>query len=309
MKRNQGKLMSCVMFTSMLLLGACGESEEANTDVNTDAVIDTTAIINDEEETELQSFDPSLEYTVPTPSDLFLALQNIGSEAKFNFLNDPAKVSNYGDKKSRALNFGVYFADLSYASSFNYGPELFNYIKVVDDLSDELNIRSAMDEALKDRIQAHISAGTVDSIVSISANTYYEAYEYLDKNERGGTLRMIVAGGWIEGLYLLTNMVETYDAADPIVEEIANQSLTVESIMGFLNVFGESDADVEEVMSELSDIEELFMGLEYAEGTTEATVNDSGVTVLDGGDRPVISEEQFNELKSMVDELRNSITG
>ena len=119
------------MFTSVLLLGGCGESEEVNTDVNTDDVVDTTAISN-EEESELQSFDPSLEYTVPTPSDLFLALQNIGSEAKFNFLNDPANVSNYGDKKTRALNFGVYFADLSYASSFNYGPELFNYIKVMN---------------------------------------------------------------------------------------------------------------------------------------------------------------------------------
>ena len=296
------------MFSSVLLLGACGESEDVTNDVNTDTVTDTTVDSSDVE-SELQSFDPSLEYTVPTPSDLFLALQNIVSEAKFNFLNDPSKVSGYGDKKSRALNFGIYFADLSYASSFDYGPELFKYIKVVDDLSDELNIRSAMDEALKDRIQAHISAGTVDSIVSISANTYYEAYEYLDKNERGGTLRMIVAGGWIEGLYLLTNMVETYDAADPIVEEIANQSLTVESIMGFLNAYAESDPDVEEVMADLSDIEELFMGLEYAEGSTESTVNDSGITVLDGGDRPVISEEQFNELKSMVDELRNSITG
>ena len=300
--------MCYAFMSSLIMFSACGESEEPAQNENPEQGVDT--VVNDIEiEPEFQSFDPSLEYTVPTPSDLFLALQNIGSEGKFNFLNDPAKISDYGDKKSRALNFGVYFADLSYASSFNYGPDLLNYIKVVDDLSDELNIRSAMDEALKDRIQMHIAAGTVDSIVSISSDTYYKAYEYLDENERGGTLRMIVAGGWIEGLYLLTHMVDAYDANNPIVEEIANQQLTVENIMGFLNAYAETDADVEEVMADLSGIEELYMSLEYAEGTTESTVNEDGMTVLDGGERPIISEEQFNELKSMVSELRNSITG
>ena len=304
----QFKFICVVSLASSVLLSSCGENEAPIQDEEIPAVADVSEIdeVNNEEE---QSFDPNLSYEVPTPSDLFLALQSLGSEGKFDFLNNPSKVSNYGDKKSKALNFGVYFADLSYASSFNYGPELVKYIKVVDDLSDELNIKSALDKALTDRLQEHISAGTVDSIVSISSDTYYQAYDYLDQNKRGGTLRLIVAGGWIEGLYLLTNMVESYDAESPIVEEIASQQLTVESVMGFLNDFADEDADVEEIMGELSDIEQLFMNFEYAEGTTESSVNDAGLTVLEGGDRPIISEQQFNELKSLVAELRNSITG
>ena len=304
----QLKVICGISIASSVLLISCGGTE---TPIHNDDVAVVADVVVEEEvnEAEFQSFDPSLSYEVPTPSDLFLALQNIGSEGKFNFLNNPSKVSDYSDKKSKALNFGVYFADLSYASSFNFGPELVKYIKVVDNLSDELNIKSALDKALTERLQAHISAGTVDSIVSISADTYYQAYDYLDKNKRGGTLRLIVAGGWIEGLYLLTNMVESYDANNPIIEEIANQQLTVESVMGFLNDFADEDSDVEEIMGELSDIEQLFMGLEYAEGTTESSVNEAGLTVLVGGDRPVINEEQFNELKSMVAELRNSITG
>ncbi|MBT4776106.1 MAG: hypothetical protein HOH13_08065 [Crocinitomicaceae bacterium] len=304
----QFKFICVVSLASSVLLSSCGENEAPIQDEEIPAVADVSEVdeVNNEEE---QSFDPNLSYEVPTPSDLFLALQSLGSEGKFDFLNNPSKVSNYGDKKSKALNFGVYFADLSYASSFNYGPELVKYIKVVDDLSDELNIKSALDKALTDRLQEHISAGTVDSIVSISSDTYYQAYDYLDQNKRGGTLRLIVAGGWIEGLYLLTNMVESYDAESPIVEEIASQQLTVESVMGFLNDFADEDADVEEIMGELSDIEQLFMNFEYAEGTTESSVNDAGLTVLEGGDRPIISEQQFNELKSLVAELRNSITG
>ena len=304
----QFKFICVVSLASSVLLSSCGENESPIQDEEIPAVAEVSEAV-EVDNSEEQSFDPNLSYEVPTPSDLFLALQSLGSEGKFDFLNNPSKVSNYGDKKSKALNFGVYFADLSYASSFNYGPELVKYIKVVDDLSDELNIKSALDKALTDRLQEHISAGTVDSIVSISSDTYYQAYDYLDQNKRGGTLRLIVAGGWIEGLYLLTNMVENYDAESPIVEEIASQQLTVESVMGFLNDFADEDADVEEIMGELSDIEQLFMNFEYAEGTTESSVNDAGLTVLEGGDRPIISEQQFNELKSLVAELRNSITG
>ena len=82
------------------------------------------------------------------------------------------------------------------------------------------------------------------------------------------------------------------------------------SVFATTNVVAQDeDADVEEIMGELSDIEQLFMNFEYAEGTTESSVNDAGLTVLEGGDRPIISEQQFNELKSLVAELRNSITG
>ncbi len=304
----QFKVICVLSLASSVLLSSCGENETPIQNEEIPAVADSV-LADEGNKSEEQSFDPNLSYEVPTPSDLFLALQNIGSEGNFDFLSNPSNVSNYGDKKSKALNFGVYFADLSYASSFNYGPELVKYIKVVDNLSNELNIKSALDKALTERLQEHISNSELDSIVSISADTYYQAYDYLDQNKRGGTLRLIVAGGWIEGLYLLTNMVETYEAGSPIIEEIASQQLTVESVMGFLNDFADEDADVEEIMGELSDIEQLFMNLEYAEGTTESSVNDAGLTVLKGGDRPIISEEQFNELKSLVAELRNSITG
>jgi hypothetical protein len=306
MKRNKVKLLSSVSLGAALVFGACGETEVADTDVTTDLLEDTVA--NDNDIVEL-SFDPELEYKVPTPSDLFVALQNSGSEGNFQFLNDPAKAGDYDDKKSKALNFGVYSADLGYASSFGFGPDIVKYIKAVDDLSSELNIQGAMNGALKERLQAHISAGTLDSIVSISSDTYYKAYDYLDKNDRGATLRMVVAGGWIEGLYLLTSMVDTYDENNPLVQEIANQALTVENIMGFLNDFAEKDLDVQATMEELMDIEMLFMDLEYVEGGEETTSNQDGVVLLSGGERLSITEEQFNDLKAKVADLRNSITG
>ena len=56
-------------------------------------------------------------YQVPTPNELFAVLKN--SDAPFNkeILNDVSNSGNYLTKSSKALNFGVYTADLAYATS------------------------------------------------------------------------------------------------------------------------------------------------------------------------------------------------
>ena len=42
----------------------------------------------------------------------------------------------------------------------------------------------------------------------LSNDTYFQAYSYLEENERGSTLALIVLGGWIESLYIMTNLGE-----------------------------------------------------------------------------------------------------
>lgn len=307
MKRNQVNFMSSMVLAATLLLSACGETEDVNTDTTNDTAVDTagTDTANDLDE---MNFDPSIEYKVPTPADLFMALDNSGASANFDHLNDPANVGNYDDKKTKALNLGVYIADLGYATNFDYGPDIVKYLKAVDDLMKELNISGAMDEDLRDRLNAHIASGQKDSLSLLTSEPFYKAYDYLERNERGATLRMVVAGGWVEGLYLLTHMVDDYDESDPIVQEVANQALSVEAVMGFMYEKSD-DADVEETMSDLAEIEMIFMGLDYKEEEGATTTSEDGTVMLSGGDRPVINEEQFNELKSKVAELRNSITG
>ncbi len=309
MKINQTKFLSSLGVASMLVLASCGEDETVNTNNDHNDIVADTSGANTDMMIE-DVFDPELDYKVPTPSDLFMALESGGKTRRMDILNDPEKAGSYTDKKSKALNFGIYSADLGYIGTSENGSDLvLGYIKAVSDLGEELNISGAMDEVLAEKLQAHVTNGEMDSVLAMSSENYYKAYNYLDKNDRGATLRLVVAGGWIEGLYLLTNMVDQYSKNDPIVQEVANQSLTVESIMGFLNDFAEKDMDVQETMEDMMEIEILLMNLDYADGAEETTTTEDGIAVFSGGDRPVITEEQFNELKSKVAELRNSITG
>jgi len=307
MKRNQVKVISSVTVATVLLFSACGETEVVNTDPTNDVVEDTASnMVNDI--TDELSYDPNKEYKVPTPADLFMALENIGATANFDHMNDPSKASEYDDKKSKAMNLGVYIADLGYASNFEFGPDIVKYLKAADDLMSDLNITGAMDADLKDKLSALVASGDKESLSSLTSEPFYKAYDYLEKNEREAALRLIVAGGWIEGLYLLTNMVDEYEEGNQVVQEIANQALSVESVMGFL-AEQQDDADVSDVMMDLADIEMIFSELEFSEGDDETSTDENGTMMMSGGGNLSISKEQFDSLKSKVADLRNLITG
>ena len=103
-------------------------------------------------------------------------------------------------------------------------------------------------------------------------------------------------------------MVDVYDADNAVIQEVANQALSIESVMGFLNEMVE-DPDVESIIMDLADIEIIFDELDFVEDNDESSSENNGVTMLSGGGHLSISEEQFNLLKLKVAELRNSITG
>ena len=96
-----------------------------------------------------------------------------------------------------------------------------------------------------------------------------------------------------------------------VCQRIADQKLTLENLMIFTSTI-END-QLSEIVGELSAIEEVFNSEiieEKAEAeATEFTSSESedGVMIFGGGVSSSISEAQFNELKSIVLDLRTSI--
>ena len=119
---------------------------------------------------------------------------------------------------------------------------------------------------------------------------------------------MIVVGGWIEGLNIILNL-EPYSDGSEVCQRIADQKLTLENLMIFTSTI-END-QLSEIVGELSAIEEVFNSeiIEEESEATEFTSNESedGVMIFGGGVSSSISEAQFNELKSIVLDLRTSI--
>jgi len=246
-------------------------------------------------------------YQVPTPNELFAVLKNANAPYNKDILNDIANLNNYTTKGIKGLNFGVYAADLAYVSSLGYIEDASKIFETIRSLSKDLEIENALDEVIYKRIQSNLESSNADSLFYLSNDVYYNAYSYLDQNERGDVLGMIVVGGWIEGLNIILNL-EPYNEGSEIVQRIADQKLTLENLLVFTSKI--KDQDLESVISELSAISEVFNNVnsdESSEGELTTTTGDDGVAMFGGGANLTLSEDQFNNLKDIVLELRTSI--
>ena len=298
------KSFKILNFALVLTLFSCSSSQSENTSINEDVIEDQTeAVVNE------MSDDVSAFYQVPTPNELFAVLKYADIKYDNNVVNDVANVNNYSTKSAKALNFGVYAADLAYASSLGSSNDASEYFETIKKLSADLGVENALDEAIMSRIQNNMEAANGDSLFYLSNETYYKAYSYLEENDRSDVLGMIVMGGWIEGLNIMLNVAE-FEEGSELSSRIADQKLTMSNLLVFASRL--QNDDINDIVSEMSSIEDLLNSLEYVSSENELSTtveSDHGedVVVLGGGDVLTINAEQHAELKSLVSELRSSI--
>ena len=247
---------------------------------------------------------------MPTPNELFAVLKN--SDAPFNkeILNDVSNSGNYLTKFSKALNFGVFTADLAYATSQGSFEDAASLFEAVKSLSKDLEIENAIDQIIFERLKENLDNANADSLFYLSNETYYSAFSYLEENDRQDVLAMIAVGGWIEGLNIILNL-EPYSEDSEICQRIADQKLTLENLLIFVSDI-ENDK-LTDLVSDLSVIEEIFN--EKSENSNDESIetevvnstNEDGVMVFGGGNSVSLSNSQFDQLKSTVMDLRTSI--
>ena len=298
-----------ILYTHFLItifafsITSCSNPNEAEVPAASEEVVGQI-----EEESTSEVLEDHMFYQVPTPNELFAVLKNADVAYNRENLNDISNVNKYETKASKALNFGVYTADLAYITSLGQMDDASKFFETIRNLSKDLEIENAVDEVILKRLQSNLENSNADSLFYLSNETYYNAYSYLEENDRRDVLAMIVVGGWIEGLNIILNL-EPYSDGSEVCQRIADQKLTLENLMIFTSTI-END-QLSEIVGELSAIEEVFNSenTEEEAEATEFTSNESedGVMIFGGGVSSSISEEQFNELKSIVLDLRTSI--
>lgn len=300
---NRKKILSHAFIgASSILLLSCGGDNDGNELTN----INVTDTVEAEMDTTGMSSDIVMEYSVPTPNELFEIVKAQGGEKQMNLVNPLENSENYVDQKSKAINFGVYSADVAYLSCFGIGTDFLKYFKKIEELGDELGISGAFNEDIMERIESN--EGDTDSLFAISNDTYYESYSYLEENEKGTELSLIMAGGYVESLFIVSNLVTTYSDDDPIVSKIGDQRVILESLIDFISSYME-DPSVEEVAGDLMDLQAVFEdNMEFEESDASTSNSESGTLVVSGGGSYKMSEIAYNAIKAKATELRDKYT-
>ncbi|MBN2166547.1 MAG: hypothetical protein JW717_09750 [Marinilabiliaceae bacterium] len=221
-------------------------------------------------------------YPLPTSFEVTEMLNRIGASYILTLSNSETNVNKYLTEKSQALNLGVYGADLSYASTYRQRQETMNYMSVSKALIEELNISAAVDPDIIDKIEQ--LGDDKDALVKIITNSFYNTYNYLKKNDRGGVASIIMAGSWVEGLFIATHISDDTFNNKEMVKIVLDQKKSLDQLLNIMAKDQESK-DVKEVFSDLKPLKDIYDSIE----------------------QDAITEQQMENIKTAVNELREKI--
>ncbi len=244
-------------------------------------------------------------YSLPSPLETAMLIKNAGAQYDEGLMNLTANTSRYITAKSKALNLGIYSTDLSYASLFDQTQATMNYIEAAKKMADGLNILNAINEETIQRLEEHIN--NRDVIIDIISETLMNSNSFLKENGLEATASVVLVGGWVEGLYIATNLVNERSLKDnKLVERIVDQKLSLDIMVNLLEESPE-DADAMAVLEDVKSLKSIFDKITIKQGNVTAVEDPAtNVTTLKSESSIHITPDVFKELRSKVIEIRTS---
>ncbi len=296
--RFQNALRILPAFAIVLAFNSCGNDE------NPKGNVDST-IGGDSSQTVTTATNNDLPTGVPSPSEMFAFMKTAGaSKGDGSLLNSPDNEKNYVSKKAQSLNLGIYSADLLYCSTFNVSEKVVAYFGTCMRMGDKLKVATSLTDKDKDRISKN--AGNGDSLISISNDLYLSSFENLENNQRGTDLSLMLAGGWVESLYLMSNMVKDFDKDQATAARIADQKLSLENLIEFMAIKDNSNEDVVAVSDQLKELKTMMDEVKTSDNKNGGMQMKNGKRVLGGGSTTTITKDQFDKIKAKILEIRTS---
>ena len=244
-------------------------------------------------------------YSIPSPLRAISLLKRAGSHYIDGLINGAENVKNYTTNSEQALNLGVYGADLAYTCLFDQTQAAIKCMKASKSLAESMGISSAFSSNnLVARFENNLSKR--DSLVSIVSELYRESGNYLKENDNNSGSALMLAGGWIEGLYIASKSYEK-NSLKGLVGRISEQKLSLDNLISMLNDFKDQQG-FKALIAGLEDLKKEFekSAVNYTEKaattdekTKEITLNSEANFALDESQVKLVSKK-IQVLRSMV---------
>jgi hypothetical protein len=281
----------------MLSLASCGGSDEKK-----------TGVPQEQEQPVLQEADPQhlgfgdeggRTYSVPSPNELFSIIKEGKLPYKEGIISTDGV--NYGSSTEQALNFGRLTADIAYTASYERFQESTANFDNLRKIGDELGISYVFDELMVNRVKDNMD--NPDSLEVISTSSYQRIIGMLEENEKGSTLAIIATGGFVESIYILTNLIGEYEEGSETITRLADEKIVMENVIDYLKMYDDEER-VQTVLKDIEPITNVFLNLQEVEKTIER--KGDGDKVVLGGTKVIMTKQEFEALKAAATEYRNS---
>lgn len=292
-KRKQLKKL-LVMALPLVFMASCNSKKDDEKDgllENTDTI--KSAVLNVGGEL----------FSVPSPIHTAMLIKRSGITYDKSALSAANKVNTYSTDFMRALNLGIYGADLGYVSLYDQTQDALGYLASIKQLSDKLGITSAFDVPTMDRIKNNIT--NKDSMMTLVGLAYRSSDAYLKNSQRTDISSLILAGGWVESMHFSLTAYKS-KPSDEIKYRIAEQKQALGSLVKILGA--NSSQEVVDLTTMLNDLSKVYEGIKFTYNFVEPVTDTiKKVTYINSTTEVSVTNEQLKQISDKVKAIRDKI--
>lgn len=287
------------LFLPSVIMSSCSEENPGAHSPNGNVVKDSTTVDRTEKI-------ENIFFNIPSPVETINILKNAGATYEWNLPLDPMRLDDFNGTTSKALAMGIYGADLNYASVFGIDNDMYMFLSCAEKLGKDLGVGQVFSKDMTNRIEENVE--NKDSMQVIISETFWSMDAQLHEEGRESVSAMVVTGGWIEGVYLATQLAVLNPNNEEIKQRIAEQKYSIENLVKLLETYGTSSEEVLEITMMFKDLEKLFQQIEEEKMDPETTVDEDGMPIIGKQIKLTMSDELLNEITQLVSEIRVDFT-
>jgi hypothetical protein len=245
-----------------------------------------------------------IRYGLLTPTEITTIFSRLGIYEKAA-LNPTTNSGLYVSSAKASINLGIYGVDFGYIKMFSISQQMIDYILTIKDLSNKLGIP---DQYLMDpikRIEKDISSP--DTIMALINKSYSDIENHLRKDGRESVAGLMLMGGWVEALYITTQLL--YNPKNPdkeVIEKIAQQKYSLNSLLSFMRNYYD-DPMVVFYTKKLIFLKRYFDTFDIYFKKGDLEIDTSQQVLRSSGSAMTISLETLNNIRDYVYKLRTEM--
>ena len=289
----------------LLIFAACRSDKQKDIDFSKEFEVPDSVLYEGELEISEQAMDEIVQ-NISSPVEIAALIKAVGVPYSKDYLATTDYVDNYNTSFKMAIGLGIFGADLGYQNMYNKTGAVIDYISAIKTLADGIRVGQFFDFTTLKRLV--INSQNLDSLMYISVQNFNQMDRYLRQQNRSNLSSLIVAGVWIESMYLLGEVIKEAPNAE-LSEKIGEQKIILSNLMLLLKNY-ERDPKFKDLIDDLTEIQEIYkdVTITYEMGEPEA-VEEDGMLVIIQNDKQYIeiSNETLFKIIDKTVKVRNNI--
>jgi hypothetical protein len=287
-----------ILLISALLFAACGQRPSENLEVNMDDVDPGELQISSETMNEIIQ-------NIASPIEVAALINSLNVPFSPSYLANPDNLSTSTTSFEMAYTLGALSADLGYLNMYEKTSTAVNYLTTINRLADALQIGQFFDFATIKRLAT--TSSDLDSLMFISIHSFNNMDDYLRETGRSNLSALMIAGVWIEGLYLATQ-VALQNSNEELKSMIGEQKLILNDLLLVLHNYGNEQV-IQDYINDLEIIKSMYddVKITYEVGEPRTIEKDGMLMVVQSETSHVLmSDETLTRIIEVTRQIRNT---